>query len=57
VADVVDHPLGHQEIGQLGQAPGGKRQVVLGRPGLGELLDLPPLTEVNFGGRPPLYFG
>jgi hypothetical protein len=22
VADVVDHPLRHQEVGQLGQAPG-----------------------------------
>jgi hypothetical protein len=43
VADVIDHPLGHQEIGQLGQAPGGKRQVMLGRLGLGDLFDLPPL--------------
>ncbi len=45
VADVIDHPLGHQELGQLGQAPGGERQVVLGRAGLGELLDLPPLAQ------------
>jgi hypothetical protein len=45
VADVVDHPLGHQEVGQLGQAPGGKRQVILGRPRLGDLLDLPPLRK------------
>jgi hypothetical protein len=48
VADVVDHPLGHQEIRQLGQAPGEKRQVVLGRPGLGDLLDLPPLRQREF---------
>jgi hypothetical protein len=45
VADVVDHPLGHQEVRQLGQALGRKRQVVLARPGLGDLLDLPPLTQ------------
>ena len=30
VADVVDHPLGHQEIRQLGQAPGRKRQLSRG---------------------------
>jgi hypothetical protein len=45
VADVVDHPLSHQELRQLGQAPGGKRQVVVGRPGLGDLLDLPALRQ------------
>jgi hypothetical protein len=45
VADVIDHPPGHQEIGQLGQAPGGKRQVMLNGPGLGDLLDLPPLRK------------
>jgi hypothetical protein len=39
------HPLSHQEVGQLGQAPGGKRQVILGRLRLGGLLDLPPLAE------------
>ena len=26
MADVVDHPLGDQELGQLGQTPGRKRQ-------------------------------
>jgi hypothetical protein len=30
VADVVDHPLGDEVLGQLGQ-PGGKRQVVVDR--------------------------
>src|ERR1022692_3325853 len=45
VADVVYHPLSHHEIGQLGQAPGGERQVMLGRLGLGDLLDLPPLAQ------------
>ena len=33
MADVVDHPLGDQEVGQLGQAPGRERQVVVGRSG------------------------
>ena len=42
VADVVDHPLGDQEVGQLRQAPGRERQVVIGRPGQRDLLDLPP---------------
>jgi hypothetical protein len=45
VADVVDHPLGHQELCQLRQAPGGERQVVLGGLGLGDLLDLPALGQ------------
>src|SRR5512144_829343 len=27
VADVVDHPLGDEEVGQLGQTPGRERQV------------------------------
>jgi len=40
VADVVDHPLGDQEVGQLGQAPGRERQVMIGRTGQRELLDL-----------------
>jgi hypothetical protein len=31
VADVVDHPLSDQEVGQLGQAPGRERQLVIGR--------------------------
>ncbi|WSR66993.1 hypothetical protein OG452_34620 [Streptomyces sp. NBC_01197] len=35
VADVVDHPLGNQEVRQLGQTPGRERQVVLSRLGLG----------------------
>jgi hypothetical protein len=49
VADVIDHPLGHQEVGQLGQAPGGKRQVMLGRLRFGDLLDLPPLPQGELG--------
>ena len=46
VADVVDHPLGDQEVGQFGQAPGRERQVVLGRFRLRDLLDLAPLGAV-----------
>jgi hypothetical protein len=38
-------PLGDQEVGQFGQAPGRKRQAVLGRLGLGDLLDLPAFWE------------
>ncbi|SCF61992.1 hypothetical protein GA0115254_108115 [Streptomyces sp. Ncost-T10-10d] len=45
VADVVDHPLGNQEVCQLGQAPGRERQVVLGGPGLRDLLDLAALGQ------------
>ncbi len=37
--------LSHQELRQLRQAPGGKRQAMLGRPGLSDLLDLPPLHQ------------
>jgi len=49
VADVVDHPLGDQEVGELGQTPGRERQIVLGRPGLRDLGDLPSLGQ---GERP-----
>ncbi|MGW2492100.1 NUDIX domain-containing protein [Streptomyces sp. NPDC001606] len=41
MADVVDHPLGDQEVHQLGQAPGRKGQVVfVGKSESGE-----PITE------------
>ena len=52
MGNVLDHPLGHQEIGELGQAPPGKRQSVLGRPGLGDLLDLTALRQRELR-RPP----
>jgi hypothetical protein len=39
MADVVDHPLRDEELGQLGQAPRRKRQIVLPRAGQGDLLD------------------
>lgn len=45
VADVVDHPLSDQELGELAQAPGRQRQVVFGRGGLGDLLDLPEFGQ------------
>jgi hypothetical protein len=51
VADVVDHPLDDQEVGQLGQAPSREGQAVLGRLGLGELLDLATLGQSE-GPRP-----
>jgi hypothetical protein len=52
VADVIDHPLSDQELGQLGQAPGGERQVMVYWPGLGDLLDLLPLSQGELR-RPP----
>jgi hypothetical protein len=52
VADVVDHPLGDQEVGQLGRAPGRERQAVLGRLGFGDLLDLAAFWQRE-GPRPP----
>ncbi len=57
MADVVDHPLGDQELGQLGQAPGRKGQVVVLRAGQGDLLISLRSGKVNVGGRPPAYFG
>ena len=56
MADVVDHPLGDEEFGQLGQAPGGKTQVVIDRAGQGDLLDLPALRLGELGWSAPEYF-
>jgi hypothetical protein len=49
MADVVDHPLGDQELRQLGQAPGREGQVVVLRSGQGDLLDLLALGEGELG--------
>jgi hypothetical protein len=49
VADVVDHPLGDQEVGQLAQAPGRERQPVVGRAGQRQLLDLAALGQGEDG--------
>jgi hypothetical protein len=57
VGEVLYHPLGDQEIGELGQAPPGERQPVLSRRGLGELLDLPPLAQRELRQMPPAYLG
>jgi hypothetical protein len=57
MADVVDHPLGDQEVRQLGQAPGRERQAVLGRLGLGDLLDLPALGQRERPGAPAPVLG
>ena len=48
VADVIDHPLSDHELRQLGQAPRRERQIMLRWPGLGDLLHLAPLEQVNF---------
>jgi len=45
VVDVADHPLSHQELGQLGQAPGRKAQAVVDRTAEGDLLGLPTLGQ------------
>ena len=45
MADVVDHPLSDQEVGQLGQAPGRERQTVICGTGKGDLLDLLALRQ------------
>jgi flagella basal body P-ring formation protein FlgA len=47
VGDVVDHPLGDQEVGQLRQAPAREGQLVVGRAAQRDLLDLRPLLEVE----------
>jgi hypothetical protein len=57
VADVVDHPLGDQEVGELGQAPGREGQAVLSGVDLAVFLISLRCGKVNFGGWPPLYFG
>jgi len=57
VADVVDCPFGDQELCQLGQAPGGERQAVVGWVGLLDLLDFPPLSQGELGWPPSLVFG
>src|SRR5262249_6962790 len=49
-------PLSDQEVGQLGQAPDGKRQAMISWMGLGDLFDLPPLPQRELR-RPPLYLG
>jgi hypothetical protein len=53
VAEVLDHPLGDQEVGQLGQAPAGERQAMVLWTRQRDLLDLPALGEGEGGGRPP----
>ena len=45
VADVVDHPLSHEVVGQLRQRPGGEGQPVVGGPAQGDGLDLLALGQ------------
>src|SRR5262249_61138968 len=56
MTDVLHHPLSDQEVGQLGQAPDGKRQAMISWMGLGDLFDLPPLPQRELR-RPPFYLG
>jgi hypothetical protein len=52
VADVLDHPLSHEEVGELGETPGGE-----GEPDLwaaaGAMISL-LCASVKVGGRPSL---
>jgi hypothetical protein len=57
VADVVDHPLSHQELGQLGQAPARKGQAVVDGPAESDLLDFPALGQGKGRGSAPAYLG
>jgi hypothetical protein len=43
LGDVLDHPLGDEEAGELRQAPGGERQPVVGRAAQCDRPDLRPL--------------
>jgi hypothetical protein len=49
MADVVDHPLSHQVLGQLRERPGGKGLVVVGRSAQSDLLDGPALRHGELG--------
>jgi len=57
MADVVDHPLGDQEVRQLGQAPGRERQTVIGRPAQRSLLDLLALRQGELWWAPAAVLG
>ena len=57
MAYFVDHPLIHQELRQLCQAPGRKGQAPIDGVAERDFLDLPSFGQVNIGGRPPAYLG
>ncbi|MYW04128.1 hypothetical protein GT354_38770 [Streptomyces sp. SID3343] len=57
VADVVDHPLGDREVGEFGRAPGREGKAVLGRCGLGGLLDLAAFGKGERLRAPAFVFG
>jgi hypothetical protein len=57
VADVVDHPLSHQELGQLGQARARKGQAVVDGPAESDLLDFPALGQGKGRGSAPGVLG
>src|SRR6185369_3713118 len=53
MADVVDHPLGDQELRQLRQTPGRERQPMFGGPRLGDLLDFQAFRQGELPGPAP----
>jgi hypothetical protein len=57
VTDVVDHLLGHQELRQLRQAPGGKPQVMIGGRNLAIFLTTPSLRQSELRRPAALYRG
>jgi hypothetical protein len=57
VADVLNHPLSHQVVGQLGERPGREGLAVIGRMAESDLLDLGPLGGAELGRPAPAYLG
>ncbi len=56
VADVLNHPLSHQVVGQLGERPGREGLAVIGRTAESDLLDLGPLGGAELGRPAPGVF-
>lgn len=52
VADVLDHPLSHQVVGQFRERPGGEGFAVVGRTPQGDLLHGPALGQGELGRSP-----
>jgi hypothetical protein len=57
IADVVDHPLGDHELGQLRQRPGRERKIVISRPRQRHLLDLLSLRQRELRWPPACVLG
>ena len=56
MADVLNHPLSHQVVGQLGERPGREGLAVIGRTAESDLLDLGPLGGAELGRPARAYF-